>query len=82
MAISIDENVLIFVAAGIFIPLFVFFIKLIIEIGVIKGKIDSLNANQIDTKKSIDAIAEIQSDIRILRIRVDNLERDIRKTPV
>lgn len=82
MAIPLDENVLIFAAAGIFIPLFIFFIKLIIEIGVVKGKIDNLSIQSVDTKKAIDAIIECQSDIRILKIRMDNLEREVRKSPI
>lgn len=82
MAITLDENVLIFVAGGVFIPLFVFLIKLIIEVGTIKGKIDTLTSSHVDTKRAIDAIVECQSDIRILKIRVDNLERDYRKTPI
>ena len=46
MAILIDENILLGVAGLVFIPVLVFFVKLIIEVGNIKSKIDGIN-NQI-----------------------------------
>lgn len=39
MAISIDENVLLFLAGAIFIPIIIFMVKLVVDVGVIKGTV-------------------------------------------
>jgi hypothetical protein len=47
MAISIDENVLLFLAGAIFIPIIIFMVKLVVDVGVIKGTV-SLMQKQIE----------------------------------
>lgn len=42
MAVMIDENVLFFVVGAMFIPVFIFSIKMIIEFGNLKTKYDAL----------------------------------------
>ena len=39
MAISIDENVLLFLAGAIFIPIIIFMVKLVVDVGIIKGNV-------------------------------------------
>jgi uncharacterized protein YoxC len=77
MAISLDENILLFIAGAVFIPVFIFFVKMIIELGSIKTKIDTLYSQMKGSEASVSKVVEQASDIRILKLRVDNLERDV-----
>jgi hypothetical protein len=47
MAISIDENVLLFLAGAIFIPIIIFMVKLVVDVGIIKSSVASMQ-KQID----------------------------------
>lgn len=77
MAISIDENILLGVAGLVFIPVLVFFVKLIIEVGTIKSKIDGLNNQISKSETGFSKIEEHSSDLRVLKLRMDNLEKDV-----
>lgn len=77
MAISLDENILLFIAGAVFIPVFIFFVKMIIELGSIKTKIDTLYSQIKGSEASVSKVVEQASDIRILKLRVDNVERDV-----
>jgi hypothetical protein len=79
VAIPLDENILLTVAGLVFVPVFVFFVKLIIEVGNIKNKLDSIGEQIKETELSIEKIREHESDIRILKLRVDNLEKEKEK---
>lgn len=77
MAISLDENILLFIAGAVFIPVFIFFVKMIIELGSIKTKIDTMYSQIKGSEASVGKVVEQASDIRILKLRVDNVERDV-----
>lgn len=47
MAISIDENVLLFLAGAIFIPIIIFMVKLVVDVGIIKSSVATMQ-RQID----------------------------------
>lgn len=39
MVVPIEENTLIFVAGAVFIPIIVFMVKLVVDVGIIKGAV-------------------------------------------
>ena len=78
MGITIDENILLGAAAVIFVPLFVFFIKLIIEMGAIKGRLEAMCGNIQEHKKAVDEMIKVQSDINLIKLRLDNIENQMR----
>lgn len=78
MAVSIDENILLGSAVAIFIPLFVFLVKLIIEVGNIKGRIETMCNNIEEHKKNVSDINSMKSDIRLIDMRLDNIENELR----
>lgn len=79
MAIPLDENLLLGTAGLIFVPLFIFFVKLLIEIGGIKNRLESV-ANQMSKyDTAYDYITEVKYNIRDIQRRLDQIERDFRK---
>lgn len=75
MPIPIDENILIAAAGLIFVPLFIFFIKLIIEIGNMKIEQKSVQAQLSDQSKSLQLLNDVISEIKMVKLRLDNMER-------
>lgn len=61
----------------IFIPLFIFLIKMIITVGKIETRLDSLCQKITDVKSQTGDVVEMQSDIRILKLRTDNMEEEV-----
>lgn len=78
MGIQIDETILFGAAIAIFIPLFVFFVKLIIEIGNIKGKLEAMCNNIEEHKKALDNTNQMHTDLRLINLRLDNIESELR----
>lgn len=74
MAISIDENILMGAAAVIFVPLFVFFIKLIMQMATIQSQIQAMNASINEHKQAVTEFNRMLSDMRIIKLRLDNIE--------
>lgn len=77
MTVPIDESLLLGFMGMIFIPLFIFLIKMIITVGKIESRLDNLCQRFIEMKGERDNIVELQSDIRILKLRLDGMEEDI-----
>ena len=77
MAIEIDENILMGAAAVIFVPLFVFFIKLIIQMGTIQGKIDSMNATIAEHKTAVTDLNEMLYEMKVIKHRLDRIESQL-----
>lgn len=82
MPIPIDENVLIIAITAIFGPLFVFLIKMIIQINKLDSKMDNLNDDLDELKEHAININAIQSELKIINMRIDTIEREYRKTAV
>lgn len=82
MAIPLDENLLLGVAGLVFVPVFIFFVKLTIEVGNIKNKLDGIGEQIKETEISIEKIRELASDLRVLKLRVDNLEGRRRRSGI
>ena len=76
--VFIDENILLGSAVAIFIPLFVFLVKLIIEVGNIKGKIEAMCDNIEEHKKSVSDMNTVKTDLKLINMRLDNIENEIR----
>lgn len=76
--VFIDENILLGSAVAIFIPLFVFLVKLIIEVGNIKGKIDAMCLNIEDHKRSVSDMNTVKTDLRLIDMRLNNIEQELR----
>lgn len=76
MPVSIDENILLGAGVAVFIPIFVFFIKLIIEIGNIKGRIETMCNNIEEHKKSLTDVNSIKTDLKLIDLRLDNIEEE------
>lgn len=75
MTIQIDENILLAAAGLIFVPLFIFFIKLIIQMSAIQGKIDNINDTIKEHKESINELNNVLYEIRMVKLRIDNVEQ-------
>lgn len=78
MVVSIDENILLGAAVAVFIPLFVFLIKLIIEVGNIKGKIDAMCMNIEEHKRSVSDMNSIKTELKLIDMRLDNIDQELR----
>ena len=78
MAVSIDENILLGCAVAIFIPLFVFLVKLIIEVGNVKGRIETMCTNIEDYKKTVGDMNSVKTDLRLIDMRLTSIENEIR----
>ena len=77
MAISIDENILLFIAGVIFIPVFIFFIKMIMEVGNIKNKVDGIDGFIKEFKVIIDKYRQDSTDLKILESRLSHVEDEM-----
>lgn len=78
MVVPIDENILLGAAVAIFIPLFVFLVKLIIEVGNIKGKIETMCDNITKHEKSVSDMIAVKTDLRLIEMRLNNIENEMR----
>jgi cell division protein FtsL len=74
MVISIDENILMGAAAVIFVPLFVFFIKLIIQMGTIQEKITTMNNTITEHKTAVINLNQVLYEMKIIKERLDRIE--------
>ncbi len=75
MAVQIDENILMAATALIFVPLFIFFIKLIIQMGTIQSKIETINEIVHEHKTAINELGEVLTEIRMVKMRLDHIEQ-------
>lgn len=79
MVVSIDENVLLGVVLALFVPLFIFFVKLIVEIGAIKNRMESIVEEMKEYHLMIHEISGLHSDINLIKLRLENIERVIQQ---
>jgi len=77
MAISIDENLLLGIAALVFIPVFLFCIKMIMKVGTLESKIDNVTNHLVGTEKANRELTEAKTDIKLIELRVKGLEKDV-----
>ena len=82
MAISIDESVFLFFMGAIFIPLISFLIKLIIDIGVIKSKLEQFCKMAEEHDTALEGMNKHENRLNLLESRVDRIERDQRRPPI
>ena len=75
--VEVPETILFGAAIGIFIPLFIFLIKMIMETANTKNKMDLLQTNIQDMKDTLKRLANIGTDIKIFRLTIKNIEKDI-----
>ena len=76
MAIYLDENILLFLVGAIFVPLIIFLVKLIIDLGIIKSRIETL-CKEVETLDSFSTrinTLETKMDLVDFRDR-DNIDR-------
>ena len=73
MAIAIDENIMIGVAALVFIPVFLFCIKMIMKVGSLEQKIDQL-FERISSLKDLDVI---KTQINLIEYQLKELKEDM-----
>ena len=78
MVVSLDENLLLGASVAIFVPLFIFFVKLIIEIGGIKNSLQSMNDQIDDYKQTAGYVNDVRYDIRDIKRRLSEMESDFR----
>jgi len=60
---------------AIFIPLIVFMFRLVIDINVMKQKINELCNSSKDSKDEIHNLSEITNQIDVIKVRLDNVEK-------
>ena len=77
MAIPIDESTLLTVAGLIFIPVFGFCIKMIMEMSSYKARMKEFDDHIIEAKEWKKEITELQNAKNILELRLMTMERSI-----
>lgn len=83
MVVAIEESILLLIVglfSGLFIPLFVFLIKMIMRVSELESKVNSFVNGQKEMREQGVSIGDIKSDVRILKLRMDNAEVEIRGT--
>lgn len=78
MGIEINENVLLTIAGVIFVPIFVFLIKMIMEVANIRTKLDAFQAHIDETKVYIKKILDFDYEIRLIKTRLAEIEDDLK----
>jgi Na+-transporting methylmalonyl-CoA/oxaloacetate decarboxylase gamma subunit len=77
MAIAIDESVLLGVAGLVFIPLFTVLLKIFTRVGNLENRFDALVASRLKADTYVEQLGEHESDLRVIKMRIDNLEKKI-----
>ena len=67
-------------AAVIFVPLFVFFIKLIIQMGTIQGKIENISVTVSEHKAAVNEFNEVLYEMKTIKHRLDRIENQLTNT--
>ena len=79
MVVSIEENVLISIFGimfgVIFIPLFLFFLRMYVRLNHLEDRLNTVVASREKVEVHIARLGEHESDIRLLKLRVDNIEK-------
>ena len=75
--VEIPETLLFGAAIGIFIPLFIFLIKMVMEQANTKNKLSAIDAHITDTKEWLKRLTDLETDLKILRITLKNIENNI-----
>ena len=75
MVIQVEESVPVALFAVMFVPLFLFFLRMYIRVNQLEGRLD----NVVDSRAKVDIhiakLNEHDSDLRLLKMRLDNLEK-------
>ena len=79
MVIQIQENVLISIfgimLGVIFVPLFLFFLRMYVRVNKLEDKLNAVITSREKVEVHIDRLGEHDSLIRLLSLRLDNLEK-------
>ena len=75
--VEIPETILFGAAIGIFIPLFIFLIKMIMETANTKTRLDKLDKDVEEVKEKFNLLTELQSDIKVIKNTILRIEKDI-----
>ena len=76
MVVQVEESVLIAIFGIIVVPLVLFLFRMIIKVNHLEGRLDALVASRARVDEHIIRLGEHESDIRLLKLRLDNLERN------
>src|SRR5688572_2694043 len=77
MAIEIDESLLLGLAALIFVPVFLFCIKMIMKVGTIESKLDNVHQHISSSQKDSVELNAAKTELRLLEARVKGIEKDV-----
>lgn len=77
MAIPIDEGILLSVIAGIFIPILVYLVKMVMKMGAIEGKVDNIIKSREKVDIHISRLEEHESELRLFKLRLENIEKHL-----
>ena len=79
MVVQIEENVLISIFGimfgVIFIPLFLFFLRMYVRLNKLEDKLNTVVDSRAKVDVHIAKLNEHESDIRLLKLRMDNIEK-------
>ncbi len=78
MAIEINENVLLTIAGVVFVPIFVFLIKMIMEVANIRSKLDTFEAHIDESKTSLKKIADFNYEMRAIKGTLADIDDDLK----
>jgi hypothetical protein len=75
MVIQVEESVLISIFAVMFIPLFLFFIRIYVRVNQLTDKLDTVITSREKVEVHIARLNEHDSELRLQKMRLDNLEK-------
>lgn len=75
MVIQVEESVLVALFAVMFVPLFLFFIRIYVRVNQLTDKLEAVITSREKVDVHIARLGEHDSLIRLLSLRIDNLEK-------
>lgn len=62
---------------AIFLPLIIFLVKLIIDFGIVKGKLDDVLKAREEQESRFEKIEGMSNRVTVLEIKVERVEKDL-----
>lgn len=77
MVVELNENVLLGLAGLVFVPVFIFCVKMIIEVGNLNAKTDVIKSDIKDLKDKIISLEALERDNPVQTLRIETLQKEI-----
>jgi hypothetical protein len=77
MVVELNENVLLGLAGLVFVPVFIFCVKMIIEVGNLNAKTDTIKSDLKDLKDKMSVLEALERDNPVQTLRIETLQKEI-----